>query len=176
MISVRFHGRGGQGTVKGAELLTRSLVLTGHHAQFIPAFGVERKGSPVYGFFRLSDQPILENNQVYNPDGIVVLDDSLFKEIKVFEGIKHDAFLVVNTENAGKIEFPPEVTRVVSVDATRIAREETGSEIPNTVILGALAKVLNEIDRGRLAEDIRKLYGDKNYEAYIRGYQEATVA
>lgn len=176
MISVRFHGRGGQGTVKGAELLTRSLVLSGHHAQFIPAFGVERKGSPVYGFFRLSSQPIRENNQVYNPDGIVVLDDSLFDEIKVFEGVRDGAFLVVNTEDPAKLALPPQITRVVSVDATRIAREETGREIPNTVMLGLLARVLEEIDRDALAEDIRKVYGDQNYQAYIRGFTESTVA
>lgn len=176
MISIRFHGRGGQGTVNGAQILTGAIIEGGEFAQFIPAFGVERKGSPVFGFFRMDTHPILENNQVYNPNGVVILDDSLIDEINVFDGLQENAFVIVNTKRLpGELKVPDCVKKVVTLDATLIAREIINAEIPNTTLLGALAKAVDRIDNNLLANAIEKRFGEKNKEAFCAGYERAII-
>ena len=176
MLEIRFHGRGGQGTVNGAQLLAKSVVKAGAYAQFIPAFGVERKGSPVYGYFRMSDSTIWQKNQVYYPDGVVILDDSLIKAVPVYEGLKENGFVVLNTKKKPEeLAVPSYVSMLACLDATGIAREVMGVEIPNTVMLGALAKGLPEIDKEILGEMIGQRYGEKNRQAFLRGYEDAVL-
>ena len=136
MLELRFHGRGGQGTVNAAQLLAKAVVMSGGYAQFIPAFGVERKGSPVFGYLRMDDKIIWPKTQVYEPDGVVILDDSLMPQVSVFEG---------------------------------------GREIPNTVMLGALARTMGYIDADVLGGLICGKYGEKNEEAFRAGYEAAKV-
>jgi 2-oxoacid:acceptor oxidoreductase gamma subunit (pyruvate/2-ketoisovalerate family) len=178
MLEIRFHGRGGQGTVNAAQMLTRSLVKNGKYAQFIPAFGVERKGSPVYGYFRLDDAEIRPKNQVYFPDGVVVLDDSLFKDVDIYHGMKQNSFIVLNTKETVEevaAKAPAEVREFAVLDATSIAREIVGREIPNTVVLGALAKLRSDINVESLKEMISEKYGEKNGQAFLAGHEQAHI-
>lgn len=177
MIEIRFHGRGGQGTVNAAQMLTRSLVQDGKYAQFIPAFGVERKGSPVYGYFRLDDREIRQKNQVYYPNGVIVLDDTLFKEVDIYKGVKENSFIVLNTKlMPEEVQAPLQITDIAAIDATGIAREIIGGEIPNTVILGALARLKPEINMEGLRELITEKYGEKNGLAFQAGYDRVKIA
>ncbi|MBR1814053.1 MAG: 2-oxoacid:acceptor oxidoreductase family protein [Lachnospiraceae bacterium] len=176
MLEIRFHGRGGQGTVNGAQLLTKAIVADGGYAQFIPAFGVERKGSPVYGYFRMNDEIIWPKNQVYYPDGVCILDDSLLGKVPVYEGLKKDGFVVLNSKKpAGEQQIPEGVKTFVVLDATGIAREVMGVEIPNTVMLGALLRVLSSVKKETLADLIAEKYGEKNRQAFLAGYERAAV-
>lgn len=176
MLEIRFHGRGGQGTVNGAQLLAKAVVKAGQYAQFIPAFGVERKGSPVYGYFRMNDEVIWPKNQVYYPDGLVILDDSLYGAVPLYEGLKSPGFIVLNTKKAPEqIPEAPGYGTLVYLDATGIARSTVGSEIPNTVMLGALTKALPQLDSNILAGLIEQRYGKKNREAFLAGIENAIV-
>lgn len=176
MLEIRFHGRGGQGTVNAAQMLAKAMVKVGKYAQFIPAFGVERKGSPVFGYFRLDDQVIWPKNQVYYPDGVVIMDYSLLRQVPVFEGLKDGGFVVLNTKLAPEeVEVPDTVGTLACVDATAIAREVVGREIPNTVVLGALAKTRPAIDFDALGELIGERYGAKNRDAYRAGYERVRI-
>lgn len=178
MLELRFHGRGGQGTVQAAQLLARALVQSGKYAQFIPAFGVERKGSPVFGYFRLDDKPIRPKNKVYYPDGLVVLDDSLWPEVNVFEGVREHAFLLLNTKKSpDTLELPKEIATAATVDATEIAREIVGAEIPNTVVLGALTRMGMGmgIDFHTLSALVGGKFGAKNADAFKAGYDRVQI-
>ncbi|WP_460000566.1 2-oxoacid:acceptor oxidoreductase family protein [Paradesulfitobacterium aromaticivorans] len=169
---MRFHGRGGQGTVQAAQLLAKALVKDGKYAQFIPSFGVERKGSPVFGFFRVDEKSIRPKTQVYYPDVIVIMDDTLIDQVDVFGGAKENTSVIINTrKNLSDLGVPETIKHVATVDATRIARETIGVEIPNTVMLGALAKVEN-LNFATLAEFVAKQFGEKNVQAATVGYDK----
>ena len=97
MFQVRFHGRGGQGVVTAAELLSYAAFLEGQHAQAFPSFGSERTGSPVVSFCRIDDKEIRLREPILEPDGLIVQDPTLFKGTDVFQGLKADGYLLVNT-------------------------------------------------------------------------------
>jgi pyruvate ferredoxin oxidoreductase gamma subunit len=97
MFQVRIHGRGGQGVVTAAELLSVAAFLEGKHAQAFPSFGSERTGSPVVSFCRIDDKEIRLREPILEPDGLIVQDPTLFKAIDVFQGLRPDGYLLVNT-------------------------------------------------------------------------------
>jgi 2-oxoacid:acceptor oxidoreductase gamma subunit (pyruvate/2-ketoisovalerate family) len=152
------------------------LVKAGKYAQFIPAFGVERKGSPVYGYFRLDEKPIRPSTQVYYPNGLFVLDESLLSEVDVFSGVKDKSFLVLNTKKSlEELTIPEQVKIIALLDATAIAVRTIKREIPNTVMFGALARLELGIDLETLAEFIQGRFGEANYNACKAGYEEVKV-
>lgn len=175
MIEMRFHGRGGQGTVKGCQTMVKALVDDGKYAQFIPAFGVERKGSPVYGYFRLDDKEIRYNCQVYNPDVVVVSDSSLMESIDIFEGARSNAKVIINSpRNPDEIVAPAHIVTAV-VNATDIALKTIGVDIPNTVMLGAIARILDEVNAETLRKQVLAEFGEKNAEAFDIGYEQVKL-
>ncbi|MDY6147163.1 2-oxoacid:acceptor oxidoreductase family protein [Peptoniphilaceae bacterium SGI.137] len=179
MREIRFHGKGGQGVVKSAQLLVKSVVDTGSYAHFIPSFGVERKGSPVHGFYRQDDSEILAKTQIEAPDAIVVYDDSLFKNAITLEGLNPEATIIVNTRRSltelqEEAKLPKEFTNVYGVNATDIAEETIKRDIPSTVMLGAYAKVLDGVDWETLKTNIGAKFGTANIEAAQQGYDSVT--
>lgn len=175
MIEMRFHGRGGQGTVKGCQVLAKALIQGGYYAQFIPAFGVERKGSPVYGYFRLDDKKIRLNCQVYQPDIVVVSDSSLLESVPVFDGMRPGGRVVINFKDTPDALHAPAGVSVTVVNATDLAQEAIGAPIPNTVMLGAVASVLPSVDRSLLRKEIADVFGDKNAIAFDSGFEKAVT-
>ena len=145
MLEIRFHGRGGQGTVIAAELLARAAFREGKAVQSFPFFGVERRGAPVTAFSRIDDRPIRLRTSITTPDIVVVLDPALLKGVPVTAGAKPGGLLLVNTERTPDRLGIPFDGRVATVDATSIAiAHGLGSltqPIVNTAILGALARV-----------------------------------
>ena len=171
MQEIRLHGRGGQGLVKASHLVVRTAVETGHYGQFIPFFGVERKGSPVFGFLRLSETPIRRKTQVYEPDELEVLDDTLLRRGPTCAGLKPGGTVIVNTAcSPDGLGLPAQAGRVALVDATAICMEELGRNIPNTAMLGALTRVTGLVDRDRLFDNIALEFGENNRAAAIRAY------
>jgi len=141
LVEFRLHGRGGQGVVIGAELLAKAAFLEGRWSQASPFFGAERRGAPVKAYTRISDREIFLRSQVYEPDFVVVFDQTLLG-IEVWSGLKPEGMLIINTERPPGdlgLDF-----RVATVDATGIALRlgllTAGLPIVNTAMLGALAR------------------------------------
>ena len=146
MIELRFHSRGGQGGVVAGKLLAVATFKEGRYVQSFPTFGVERRAAPVMAFVRIDDKPIRLRTQIYNPDHIIILDQSLIQMLDVTQGLKPGGMILINTEKSPEdFDFGSDF-RVVTIDASTIAvRNGLGSvtqPIVNTAILGAIAKVL----------------------------------
>jgi pyruvate ferredoxin oxidoreductase gamma subunit len=145
MFSVRIHGRGGQGVVSAAEMLSIAAFLEGRHAHAVPSFGSERMGAPVVAFCRIDDRPIRLREPVLEPDALIVQDPTLFHAIDVFNGLVSHGYLLVNTGRSiedlgiekGVEHLPPK--HVCRVPATEIAMKYVKRPVPNTVLLGALS-------------------------------------
>ena len=122
MKEIRFHGRGGQGVVKSAQIIVQTVVESGLYGQFIPFFGVERKGSPVFGFLRIDNSDIKVKCQVYNPEVLMIFDDTLLKMPQTFAGLEDNAIVIINTtKNIDELNLPDLNMRIYTVDATGIA-------------------------------------------------------
>lgn len=176
MKEIRLHGRGGQGVVKSAQTVVQTVVDTGAYAHFIPFFGVERKGSPVFGFLRINDKDIRIKTQVYNPDVLIILDDSLVAMDQTFMGLKEDGIVIINTtKNLKELGIHSEIKNVYTVDASKIALENIKLNIPNTAILGAFAKATNLVDWPELQEHIKTNFGEANRLAAIAAYDQVQL-
>src|SRR6478609_1140575 len=100
MFQVRIHGRGGQGAVTGAEMLSVAAFSEGRHAQAFPSFGSERTGAPVVAFCRVDDVPIRRREPIYEPDALIIQDPSLLPQVDVLSGLRPDGYLLVNSERS----------------------------------------------------------------------------
>ncbi len=145
MFEVRIHGRGGQGVVTGAEMLSVAAFLGGKHAQAFPSFGSERTGAPVVAFCRIADSPIRLREPIMAPDALIIQDPTLLHQVDVFSGLKPDGYILINTaktfEALGLSDFVkgfrPE--RLLTVPATELALKHVGRPLPNAALLGAFA-------------------------------------
>ncbi|GBC79558.1 MAG: 2-oxoacid:acceptor oxidoreductase family protein [Acidobacteriota bacterium] len=161
MRELRIHGRGGQGAVIASEILAEAAFLAGAYVQAFPSFGSERRGAPVAAFFRMDDKPILVRTEVYQPDGVVVLDESLVTLglANVTQGLKVGGFVLLNSSKEPEAFAHLGPFTVATVDASRIAVEHhLGSltaPIVNTAILGALAALTGWVSLSHLEEAIR---------------------
>ena len=178
---IRWHGRGGQGTVTSAELVAQAAINEGKYAQAFPAFGAERRGAPVAAFVRISSkEPIKVRAEITEPDVVVVLDPALLRTVDVTSGLKANGVLVVNTKK------PPEqiseefsiTWSLATVDATKIAKELLGVPIVNTSMIGALLKATSVVKLESLFEPLRQRFGrlaERNIEAMKRAHEETLV-
>jgi len=145
MIEIRFHGRGGQGTVVASKALAEAVALEGKYVQTFPEYGVERRGAPVTAYTRIDDKPIYIRSKIYQPDHIVILDPTLILAIDVTEGFKKGGIMLINSDKKPEEYAQFKEYKVATVDATSIAiKYGLGSKaapIVNTAILGAFAKV-----------------------------------
>lgn len=146
MIEIRFHGRGGQGTVVASKILADALAKEGNFVQAYPEFGVERRGAPVISFIRIDDQQIFDKSRIYEPDHVVVVDPTLVEVIDVTEGLKDGGWIIINSDKKpAEFKFPVKF-KVATVNATEIAvRNKLGTlaaPIVNTAITGAIVKIL----------------------------------
>jgi len=175
LIEIRWHGRGGQGAVTASKLLAEGAIREGKFIQAFPEYGPERMGAPIKSFTRISKTPIVIHSQVYNPQVVIVLDPTLLSVVDVSEGLAKDGTLLVNSSLSPaeiKKQFGINGDRVLSVDATSIAIEKLGKNIPNTPMLGALAKATGLIKLDSLIEGFKKEYLHKFKEELI----EANIA
>jgi len=183
MTEVVWHGRGGQGAKTAGYILAEAAMEEGAHIQAFPEYGAERRGAPMKSYVRISDAPIRLRCAVTQPKVVVVLDPSLLGGVNVTEGLAKDGALIVNTgqspaevrEQLGTKDF-----RIYTVDATRIALETIKRPIPNTPMLGALAKTTDLLTTAGAIRAVRKKFEHKlaptvvegNVQAIQRAYEE----
>jgi pyruvate ferredoxin oxidoreductase gamma subunit len=177
MIEVRWHGRGGQGAVTSVELLALTAIGEGKYAQGFPSFGPERRGAPVAAFNRIDDHHIKIRSQIYNPDVVVVLDESLIGMVNVADGLKPEGVLIVNTAKTAKeiAEITKFKGKIATVDGSSIAWKELGVPITNTTMLGALIKCTNAVKIESVKDPVDHRFGriaNKNLAAMKRAYDE----
>jgi 2-oxoacid:acceptor oxidoreductase gamma subunit (pyruvate/2-ketoisovalerate family) len=144
VLEIRIHGRGGQGAVIASKVLAKAFFHEGHFVQAFPAFGVERRGAPVAAFIRIDDAPVRLRCNVYNPDHLIVLDQTLTETVDITEGFKNAGWILLNSSKPPDSFDYARKYKVASVDANAIAnRHHLGSRstpIVNTAILGAFAR------------------------------------
>jgi len=167
MFQVRIHGRGGQGVVTAAELLSVAAFLGGKHAQAFPSFGSERTGAPVVAFCRIADTPIRLREPIIAPDALIIQDPTLLHQVDVFGGLASGGFILINTAKSfaalGLVEFArafrPE--RLLTVPATELALKHVGRPLPNAALLGAFAALSGAISLGAVQSAIRARFAGK---------------
>ncbi|MCL2526204.1 MAG: 2-oxoacid:acceptor oxidoreductase family protein [Coriobacteriia bacterium] len=187
MTEIRWHARAGQGAVTAANLVAESALAEGRYFQAMPEFGPERMGAPLKAFTRLSDDPIEVSNNVEFPHIIVVLDDTLIGVVDVCEGLCEDGTVIVNTtKSSAEIREVLQVAdsvRVATIPATEIALETIKRNIPNTPIVGALAKVTGVVALDSVLSQLELSFGrkfsqaliDANLDSVRRAYEEVVV-
>ena len=167
MFQVRIHGRGGQGAVTGAELLSVAAYLEGKHAQAFPSFGSERTGAPVVSFCRIDDKEIRLREPILEPDALIVQDPTLFKAIDVCQGLKPGGYLLVNSNRSltelhlDSIAKQLPAGHVLTVPASELALKHVGRPLPNAALLGAFARLTGIIDLKSVAAAIRDTFPEK---------------
>ncbi len=161
MLQIRIHGRGGQGVVTAAELLSSAAFLDARHAQAFPSFGSERTGAPVVAFCRIDDRPIRTHEPVGAPDVLLIQDPTLLHQVDVFGGLRPGGLVLVNSsrgvDELGLGELATR-HRVATVPATELAREHLGRPLPGAPLLGAFAAATGAISLEHLSAAIRERF------------------
>src|ERR1035437_9141120 len=181
MFQVRFHGRGGQGVVTAAEILSMAAFAEGHHAQAFPSFGSERMGAPVVSFCRIDDHPIRTREPVMEPDALVIQDVTLIHQVDLFAGLTSEGYVLVNTSKSldelglGDYLSTFHRERLLTCPATELALEHLGRPLPNAVLLGGFAALTSQVTLGSIATAIRERFtgatGERNVAAATAAYQ-----
>ncbi len=171
MFQVRIHGRGGQGVVTAAELLSVAAFLEGKHSQAFPIFGSERTGAPVVAFCRFSDQPIRLREPIIEPDALIVQDPTLLHQVDLFAGVGRESYVLINTSRSleelaiGEFLDTIRPERVLAVPATELAREHVGRPLPNAALLGAFAALTGTVSIDSVTAAIRDRFSGRIAEA-----------
>jgi pyruvate ferredoxin oxidoreductase gamma subunit/2-oxoisovalerate ferredoxin oxidoreductase gamma subunit len=181
MQEIRFHGRGGQGTVVASILLAKAFFKAGYDVQTFPLFGVERRGAPVEAYLRLDKQKILTRNNVYTPDHVVVQDAKLLQSVDVTRGLKPGGWILLNIPSPPDKLSPFSDFRLALVDATQIAVKcELGTRthpIINTAMIGAFARIMDMPPLDTILEAIQAEIATqphKNIQAAKKAYGQVT--
>ena len=190
MFQVRIHGRGGQGVVTGAEMLSIAAFLGGRHEQAFPRFGSERNGAPVVAYCRIDDHEIRLREPILEPDALIVQDPTLLHQVNVLSGLKKTGYILINTNHTfdelglGDFVKDYQADHLLTVPATELAMRHVGRAVPNVPLLGAFAalgglitldSVLAAIDqkfRGPIAQG-NKDAAHEAYEIVIEQEQKA---
>jgi 2-oxoacid:acceptor oxidoreductase gamma subunit (pyruvate/2-ketoisovalerate family) len=179
MREIRIHGRGGQGAVLAARMLASAFVIEGKSVASFPMYGFERRGAPVVAFTRIDDKPIREKTQIYTPDCMVVIDPGLMKLPTLFNGLKPEGVLILNSPMPLKNRPNDNLKTGGVINATQIAVDEIGRDIPNTCLLGAFAATTGWLDLQSILSCLKEyLSGDmlqRNLRSAERGYREVEV-
>lgn len=179
-VEIRWHGRGGQGAKTACLLLADVAFSSGKHVQGFPEYGPERMGAPITAYNRITDEHCKVHSNIYTPDYVVVVDETLLKSVDVTKGLKENGALIINSRKE-----PEEVRamlggyrgKVCTVDAERISMETLGRNFPNTPMLAAVVKVSKVIDLDRFIKDMRESFEHKflHKEKLVEGNMKALV-
>ena len=184
LVEIVFHGRGGQGAVTAANLLVAAALKDGNKGvQAFPFFGAERRGAPVKAFARISKDEINLRSEIYNPDIVIVLDESIMDIVDVLKGLKEDGRILINTRKKPDNFVFSNKYKTATVDATGIALKNDilvgGIPVVNTPILGAIPKILDKVTLKSIKETVKEKWkgelSDKNIEATQEAYDLVEV-
>ncbi|MEG2348720.1 MAG: 2-oxoacid:acceptor oxidoreductase family protein [Clostridia bacterium] len=185
MIEIRWHGRGGQGAKTASLLLADAAFNTGKYIQGFPEYGPERMGAPITAYNRISDTPIHIHSNIYEPDYVVVVDDTLIESVDITKGLKKDGAILINTPSH------PEKIRerlkgyegtIYTINATKISKDCLKANFPNTAMLSAIVKITKIMTKDELLKDMKNSFAHKfsrkpeviepNMQAITRAYDE----
>ena len=144
LIEIRWHGRGGQGAKTASLLLADAAFNTGKYIQGFPEYGPERMGAPITAYNRISDEPITIHSNIYEPDFVVVVDDTLLESVNVTAGLKDTGAIVINTTKPAdylKSALKGYSGAIYTIDARKVSMDTLGKYFPNTPMLAAIVKV-----------------------------------
>ncbi len=179
MFQIRIHGRGGQGVVTGAEMLSIAAFNEGRHAQAFPSFGSERTGAPVVAFCRIAEKEIRLREPIQEPDCLIVQDPTLFKVIDVFSGLRKDGFLLVNSNKSFEELHIAQTANslprghAVIVPATELALKHVGRPLPNAALLGAFAALAGIVHLDSVRQAIERAFPGRIGAANVAAATEA---
>ena len=164
LIEIRWHGRGGQGAKTASLLLADAAFNTGKYIQGFPEYGPERMGAPITAYNRISTSTIRVHSNIYEPDYVVVVDDTLLKAVDVASGLKEDGAIVINTTK-GIDEIAPLLKgykgSVYTIDARKVSEEALGKYFPNTPMLAAIVKVAGIMPEADFIKDMQDSFKHK---------------
>ena len=166
MIEVRFHGRAGQGMVTAAEVLAQAASLEGKFSQAFPIFGSEKRGPPVTAFCRIDSKPITIHEEITAPDFVVVAEPNVLKSVDVCSGLKKNGLVLVNSNKPAN-ELGLSAKRVYTIDGTKIALNNFGKPIVNTVMLGAFVKLTAVVKLESVKMGLEKKFAEKFSQSVI---------
>ena len=164
MIEIRWHGRGGQGAKTASLLLADAAFNTGKCIQGFPEYGPERMGAPITAYNRISETPITIHSNIYEPDYVVVVDDTLLESVDVTSGLKTTGAIVINTTKSAdylKKALKGYSGEIYTIDARKISEEALGRYFPNTPMLAAIVKVSKIMTDDELLEDMKGSFKHK---------------
>ncbi len=179
MLQVRFHGRGGQGVVTAAELLSIAAFEQGRHALAFPSFGSERTGAPVVAFCRIDDHEIRSREPILAPDVLIIQDPTLLHQVDVFQGLRADGYVLINSTRSfdelgvGDITKRFRHERLTNVPATEIAMKHLGRPVANAVLLGGFAALSGLITLDAVSHAIRDKFSSKVAEGNVAAAADA---
>jgi pyruvate ferredoxin oxidoreductase gamma subunit len=185
MFEIRLHGRGGQGVVTAAELLSVAAFDEGRHAQAFPSFGSERMGAPVASFCRIDDKEIRLREPILQPEAVIIQDPTLLHSIDVFSGLEPDGFVLINSSRSfSELGIAELVERLppghaCRIAATELAMRHIGRPLPNTALLGGFAAISGQIGFEAVARAIGQKFpgpvGEANIAAAREAFETATA-
>ena len=164
LIEIRWHGRGGQGAKTASLLLADAAFNTGKYIQGFPEYGPERMGAPITAYNRISNKPITVHSNIYEPDYVVVVDDTLLESVNVTAGLKESGAIIINTtqdSNYLKNKLQNYTGSIYTIDARKISMETLGRYFPNTPMLAAIVKVSNIMTDDEFLEDMKGSFKHK---------------
>jgi pyruvate ferredoxin oxidoreductase gamma subunit len=186
MFQVRIHGRGGQGVVSGAEILSVAAFLEGRHAQAFPSFGSERMGAPVMAFCRIDDKQIRLREPVLEPDALIIQDATLLHQVDLFSGLPSRGLVLTNSTKSvdelglGGFARGVQHYRLYTLPATELALKHVGRAVPNAALLGAFSAIAGTIRLESVAAAIRQKFpsaiAEKNVAAATEAFAMASKA
>jgi pyruvate ferredoxin oxidoreductase gamma subunit len=184
LVEIRWHGRGGQGAKTASLLLAEVAFNTGKYIQGFPEYGPERMGAPITAYDRISDEKLTVHSNIYEPDYVVVVDQTLIKSVPVTAGLKKEGAIIINTSKTPE-EIRKELKyegRIYTIDARKISEETLGANFPNTPMLAAVVKVSKVVSEEEFLNNIESSFKHKfankpqvvpkNMEAVVRSLQE----
>lgn len=164
IVEIRWHGRGGQGAKTASLLLADAAFNTGKYVQGFPEYGPERMGAPITAYNRISSERCTVHSNIYEPDFVVVVDETLISAVNVTAGLKETGAIVINSSKKPE-ELRPALKgykgRVCTIDAGRISEEELGKNFPNTPMLAAIVKVSGVVDADAFVKDMEASFHHK---------------
>ena len=164
MIEIRWHGRGGQGAKTASLLLADAAFNTGKYIQGFPEYGPERMGAPITAYNRISSSPIRIHSNIYEPDYVVVVDDTLLESVDVTAGLEEDGAVVINTTKNGedlKKLLKGYKGKIYTIDARKVSMETLGKYFPNTPMLAAIVKVSGIMNEEEFVKDMEGSFKHK---------------
>ena len=180
LLQIRLHGRGGQGVVTAAEMLSLAAFLEGHYAQAFPSFGSERTGAPVVAYARIADKDIRTHEPILRPDAVVIQDRTLLMALDVFGGLSDQGFAIINSADPAEKIVPELVKRlppghVLTVPATDFAMQKIGRPLPGAPMLAALAAATDVFRLDSVQKSFQTRYpgkvGDANADTAALAYE-----